>query len=72
MQNGSEARGRVAGATTKMQNNNNTTFLALLRHPFALEWTKKLFKACFETYIQKQNSKISDNFEEWPKISYQI
>ena len=37
----------------KMQNKENTTFLALLRlFFFALELTKKWFKALFETYIQ--------------------
>ena len=29
------------GLSTKMQNKKNTTFLALLRRFFALEWTKK-------------------------------
>ena len=29
------------GLSTKMQNKENTTFLALLRLVFALEWTKK-------------------------------
>ena len=29
------------GLSTKMQNKKNTTFLALLRLVFALEWTKK-------------------------------
>ena len=40
------------GLLTKMQNKKNTTFLALLRLSFALELTKKWFKAFFETYIQ--------------------
>ena len=35
-----------------MQNKKNTTFLVLLRLFFALELTKKWFKASFETYIQ--------------------
>ena len=36
-----------------MQNKKNTTYFALLRllFFFALEWTKKSFKASFETYI---------------------
>ena len=37
------------GLSTKMQNKKNTTFLALLRLVFALESTKKWFKASFET-----------------------
>ena len=41
------------GLSTKMQNNKNATFLALLRLSFALELTKKGFKAFFETYIQR-------------------
>ena len=36
-----------------MQNKENTTFLALLRLFFALELTKKWFKASFETHIFK-------------------
>ena len=35
-----------------MQNKENTRFLAFLRLFFVLEWTKKWFKASFETYIQ--------------------
>ena len=42
-----------ADLSTKMQNKKNTTFLALLRLSFALEMTKKWFKASFETYIQR-------------------
>ena len=40
---------------------------------FALELTKKLFKASFETYIQggancqKLKSQINENFEKMPK-----
>ena len=41
------------GLLTKMQNKKNTTFLALLRLSFALELTKKWFKAFFKTYIQR-------------------
>ena len=38
--------------STKMQNKETTSFLALLRlFFFALELTKKWFKASFETYI---------------------
>ena len=37
------------GLLTKMQNKENTSFLALLRLVFALESTKKWFKASFET-----------------------
>ena len=40
------------GLSTKMQNKKNTTFLALLKLSFALEFTEKWFKAFFETYIQ--------------------
>ena len=40
------------GLSTKMQNKKNTTFLALQKLSFALEFTKKWFKAFFETYIQ--------------------
>ena len=51
------ARGRGGysppiGLSTKMQNKKNTTFLALLRLFFALKWTKKWFKAFFETHMQ--------------------
>ena len=42
---GSVGRGGVIdptyGLSTKMQNKENNTFLALLRLVFALEWTKK-------------------------------
>ena len=38
------------GLSTKMQNQKSTMFLALLRLFFALELTKQLFKASFETY----------------------
>ena len=41
------------GLLTKKQNKKNTTFLALLRLSFALELTKKWFKAFFETCIQR-------------------
>ena len=41
------------GLSIKMKNNENVTFLALLRLFFALEWTKKWFKTSFETYIQR-------------------
>ena len=41
------------GLLTKKQNKKNTTFLAFLRLSFALELTKKWFKAFFETYIQR-------------------
>ena len=37
------------GLSTKMQNKENTTFLALLSLIFALEWTKKWFKTSFKT-----------------------
>ena len=36
------------GMSTKMQNTKSTTSLALLRLFFALEWTKKQFKAPFK------------------------
>ena len=42
----------LIGLSTKMQNKTNNTFLAFLRLFFVLEWTKKWFKASFETYIQ--------------------
>ena len=51
----SVARGAIAspiGLSTKTQNRENTTFLALLRLLFVLEWTKKWFKTSFEAYIQ--------------------
>ena len=66
------------GLLTKKQNKKNTTFLALLRLSFALELTKKWFKAFFETYIQrglicqKLKSPINENFRKYPKISNQI
>ena len=41
------------GLSAKMQNKKNTTFLALLALFFALEWTKKRFKAFIEIYIQE-------------------
>ena len=41
--------GLPIGLSTKMQNKKNITFLALLRLVFALESTKKWFKASFET-----------------------
>ena len=57
-----------------MQNTKNTTFLALLRLCFALELTKKGFKASFETYIQeegancqKSKSKINKNCKKMPE-----
>ena len=40
------------GPSNKMQNKENTTFLSFLKLLFVLEWTKKWFKAFFETYIQ--------------------
>ena len=40
------------GMSTKMQNEKNTTSLALLRLFYALEWTKQWFKTFFEAYIQ--------------------
>ena len=40
------------GLSTKMQNKKNTTFLALLKLVFGLEWTKTWFKLSFELYIQ--------------------
>ena len=52
-----------------MEKKENTIVLALLRLFFALEWTKKWFKASFETYIrgglicQNLNSLINENFE---------
>ena len=63
-----------------MQNKENTTILALLRLFFALELTKKWFKASFETYIQrgggancqKLKSQINENFEKMPKINNEI
>ena len=66
------------GQSTKTQNKKNTTFLGLLGLCFALEWTKKWFRASFETYLQervicqKLNSKISKNFEKCPKLNNQI
>ena len=68
------------GMSTKMQNKENTTSLAFLElFFFALEWTKKRFKASFETYIpegglicQKLKSQINKNFEKCPKINNQI
>ena len=68
------------GLSTKMQNKKNTTFLALLRPSFALELTKKWFKAFFETYIQrgeglicqKLKSPINKNFKKCTKTSNQI
>ena len=57
-----------------MQNKETNTFLALLRlFFFALELTKKWFKASFETYIQggtncqKLKSQINENFENIPE-----
>ena len=63
-----------------MQNNENTTFLSFLRLLFSLEWTKKWFKAFFETYIRGEGgefvktkkSQINENFEKCPKISNEI
>ena len=66
------------GLSTKMQNEKNTTFLALLRRVFALEWTKKdlkhLLKHKFRGALicQKENPQINENFEKWPKPSNQI
>ena len=46
-------------------------FLALLRLFFALELTKKRFKALFETYrganCQNLKSQINENFEKMPE-----
>ena len=63
--------------STKTQNKKNTTFLGLLRLFFALEWTKKWFRASFATYLQKRlicqklKSQINKNFEKCPKIKNQ-
>ena len=64
------------GMSTKMQNEKNDAFLALLRLFYALEWTKYWFKTSFETLIQgwglncqKYNYQINENFEKWLKIS---
>ena len=49
------------GLLTKIQNKKNTTFLAPLGlFFFALEWTKKWFKASFETYIQGGGANLSN------------
>ena len=50
-----------------MQINKITTFLTFQRQSFALEWTKKLFKAYLKhtlrgANLSKQNSKISKKF----------
>ena len=50
------------GLPTNLQNKKNTTFLALLRlFVFALELTKKWFKASFQTYIQGEGGLIDKN-----------
>ena len=72
MQSGSVDRGAGRGATTKMQNKENTTFFALPRLSLALEWIKKWAKAFLKHILgrlicQKQNSKISKNFENGQK-----
>ena len=55
MQSSSVSRGRSGGfgigLSTKMQKKGNTTFLALLKQSFALESTKQVFKASFETCV---------------------
>ena len=47
------------GLSTEMQNKENTMFLSFLRLLFMLEWTKKWFKASFETYIKGGGANLS-------------
>ena len=47
--------GWEGGATTQMQIKKNTLLLALLRQPFALEWTTKLFKASLKHTFRGAN-----------------
>ena len=61
------------GMSTKMQIEKNTTFLALLRLFYALEWTKQKFKTSFETYIQGGGAnfskiKLTNKWKLWKTV----